>query len=63
MSEDEEYKKVNFDKFKSLRPVFQKEGGILYLFLVNAITCIIFFLYSSDSLSYRGNKYTFDNSM
>lgn len=27
VTEDEEYKKVNFDKFKSLRPVFQKEGG------------------------------------
>ncbi|ESO88975.1 hypothetical protein LOTGIDRAFT_105979, partial [Lottia gigantea] len=27
ITEDEEYKKVNFEKFKSLRPVFQKEGG------------------------------------
>ncbi|XP_041352219.1 acetyl-CoA acetyltransferase, mitochondrial-like [Gigantopelta aegis] len=27
VSEDEEYKKVNFDKFKSLRPVFVKENG------------------------------------
>ncbi|KAK7108598.1 acetyl-CoA acetyltransferase, mitochondrial-like [Littorina saxatilis] len=27
VSEDEEYKKVNFDKFKTLRAVFQKEGG------------------------------------
>ncbi|XP_067673929.1 acetyl-CoA acetyltransferase, mitochondrial-like [Haliotis asinina] len=27
VSEDEEYKKVKFDKFKSLRPVFQKENG------------------------------------
>jgi acetyl-CoA C-acetyltransferase len=27
VKEDEEYKKVLFDKVKSLRPVFQKEGG------------------------------------
>ncbi|KAK6171521.1 hypothetical protein SNE40_019695 [Patella caerulea] len=27
VSDDEEYKKVNFDKFKALKPVFQKEGG------------------------------------
>ncbi|KAK7480167.1 hypothetical protein BaRGS_00028552 [Batillaria attramentaria] len=27
VSDDEEYKRVNFDKFKTLRPVFQKEGG------------------------------------
>jgi acetyl-CoA C-acetyltransferase len=27
VSEDEEYKRVNFDKFKTLKPVFQKEGG------------------------------------
>jgi acetyl-CoA C-acetyltransferase len=26
---DEEYRKVNFDKFKMLRPAFQKEGGKL----------------------------------
>ena len=26
VSEDEEYNKVNFDKFKSLRTVFQKDG-------------------------------------
>ncbi|XP_064628370.1 acetyl-CoA acetyltransferase, mitochondrial-like [Lineus longissimus] len=27
VTSDEEYKKVNFDKFKALRPAFQKEGG------------------------------------
>lgn len=27
VSEDEEYKRVNFDKFPELKPVFQKEGG------------------------------------
>ncbi|XP_064603177.1 acetyl-CoA acetyltransferase B, mitochondrial-like [Liolophura sinensis] len=27
VSEDEEYKKANFDKFKTLKTVFQKEGG------------------------------------
>ena len=27
VSEDEEYKKVNFEKFKSLRPAFVKENG------------------------------------
>ncbi|XP_002734348.1 acetyl-CoA acetyltransferase, mitochondrial-like [Saccoglossus kowalevskii] len=27
VEEDEEYKKVNFDKFSSLRTVFQKDGG------------------------------------
>lgn len=27
VSEDEEYKKANFDKFATLKPVFQKEGG------------------------------------
>lgn len=27
VSEDEEYKRVNFEKFKTLKPVFQKEGG------------------------------------
>lgn len=28
VSEDEEYKKVNFDKFPQLKPVFQKDGTI-----------------------------------
>ena len=27
VSEDEEYKKVSFEKFTSLKPVFQKENG------------------------------------
>ncbi|XP_014674203.1 PREDICTED: acetyl-CoA acetyltransferase, mitochondrial-like [Priapulus caudatus] len=27
VSEDEEFKKVNFEKFRSLKPVFKKEGG------------------------------------
>ena len=27
ISEDEEYKKVSFEKFASLKPVFQKENG------------------------------------
>merc|ERR550532_2612071 len=27
VTEDEEYKKVNFDKFSKLSTVFQKEGG------------------------------------
>ena len=27
VTEDEEYKRVNFDKFKTLKAVFQKEGG------------------------------------
>ena len=26
-SEDEEYKRVSFDKFATLKPVFQKENG------------------------------------
>ena len=26
-SEDEEYKRVSFDKFTTLKPVFQKENG------------------------------------
>ena len=26
-SEDEEYKRVSFDKFAALKPVFQKENG------------------------------------
>ena len=28
VSEDEEYKKVNFDKFTSLKSVFQKDGKL-----------------------------------
>lgn len=28
ISEDEEYKKVNFEKFSSLRPVFDKQGTV-----------------------------------
>lgn len=28
IKEDEEYKKVNFDKFPSLRPVFKKDGSV-----------------------------------
>ena len=28
ISEDEEFKKVNFDKFSSLRPVFKKDGSV-----------------------------------
>lgn len=28
ISEDEEYKKVNFDKFPSLRAVFKKDGSV-----------------------------------
>ena len=28
-SEDEEYKKVSFDKFAKLKPVFQKENGMI----------------------------------
>ena len=27
VTEDEEYKRVNFDKFKTLKAVFQREGG------------------------------------
>ena len=27
IEEDEEFKKVNFDKFNQLKPVFQREGG------------------------------------
>ncbi len=27
VSEDEEYKKVNFEKFGKLKPAFQREGG------------------------------------
>ena len=30
MTEDEEYHKVNFDKFKSLRTVFQKDGTLAH---------------------------------
>lgn len=38
-SEDEEYKRVSFDKFATLKPVFQKENGnpsyfILVIYLV-----------------------------
>ena len=29
VSEDEEYKKVNFEKFASLKPAFQKEAGTI----------------------------------
>ena len=29
VSEDEEYKKVSFDKFAKLKPVFQKENGMI----------------------------------
>ena len=29
VSEDEEYKKINFEKFKKLATVFQKEGGTI----------------------------------
>ena len=29
IEEDEEFKKVNFDKFNQLKPVFQREGGSL----------------------------------
>ena len=28
IDEDEEFKKVNFDKFPSLRPVFKKDGSV-----------------------------------
>ena len=31
VSEDEEYKRVNFDKFAALKPVFQREGGKMQL--------------------------------
>jgi hypothetical protein len=27
IEEDEEFKKVNFDKFSQLKPVFQRDGG------------------------------------
>ena len=30
MTEDEEYHKVNFEKFKSLRTVFQKDGRLTH---------------------------------
>ena len=33
VSEDEEYKKVSFEKFASLKPVFQKENGKLELII------------------------------
>ena len=29
MTEDEEYHKVNFEKFKSLRTIFQKDGRLI----------------------------------
>lgn len=32
-SEDEEYKKVSFDKFAKLKPVFQKENGMIHSLL------------------------------
>lgn len=28
IEEDEEFQKVNFEKFTQLKPVFQREGGI-----------------------------------
>ena len=31
ISEDEEYKKVSFEKFGQLKPVFQKENGKFHL--------------------------------
>ena len=31
VSEDEEYKRVSFEKFSSLKPVFQKENGTFCL--------------------------------
>ncbi len=30
VSEDEEYKKVNFEKFAKLKPAFQREGGSIF---------------------------------
>lgn len=41
-SEDEEYKRVSFDKFATLKPVFQKENGnpsyfILVIYLVKIL--------------------------
>jgi len=30
VSEDEEYKKVNFEKLPSLKPAFAKEGMLLF---------------------------------
>ena len=33
-SEDEEYKKVSFDKFAKLKPVFQKENGMIQSILL-----------------------------
>lgn len=32
VSEDEEYKKVNFDKFTTLKSVFQKDGMCIWLY-------------------------------
>lgn len=32
VTEDEEYKKVNFEKFASLRAVFQKDGMFILIF-------------------------------
>lgn len=31
VEEDEEFRKVNFDKFSQLKPVFQREGGGLLI--------------------------------
>ena len=37
-SEDEEYKKVSFDKFAKLKPVFQKENGMIQSLLLQTLS-------------------------
>ena len=40
VNEDEEYKRVNFDKIKTLKPAFQKDGnkfvGFVILFVIRS---------------------------
>ena len=42
IDEDEEFKKVNFDKFNQLKPVFQREGGTVLNHLYYAPTTEIY---------------------
>ena len=50
VSEDEEYKKVSFEKFASLKPVFQKENGKFGLVILGTWYLVI------CSLCGRGRK-------
>jgi hypothetical protein len=40
IEEDEEFKKVNFDKFSQLKAVFQKEGGSWSNYMFCIVYCM-----------------------